>query len=105
TRGTVEVFALACGHLREFELVRPELRERVRFVAADADEISLDTVRSSYSRLGNVECTRTTMRDVLGRKAKKLGQFDFVYTLGLLDYVSAKASGCLVERLWEMLKP
>jgi SAM-dependent methyltransferase len=105
TRGTIDVFAFACGHLREFDLVRPDLRGCVRFVAADADEISLDTVQSSYSQQGDVACSRTSLRQLLGGKARRLGRFDFVYTLGLLDYVSGRAAGRVVERLWEMLRP
>ncbi len=104
-RGDIEVFAFACGHLREFELLRPEVRDHVRFVAADADAASLETVRASYSREGNVECSRTSVRDLIGRDSAKLGRFDFVYTLGLLDYVSARASDRVIECLWNLLRP
>ena len=104
-RGPIEVFAFACGHLREFELLSPEVRDQVRFVAADADEISLDTVRSSYAAQAAVECSRTSLRDLLAGKSARLGTFDFAYTLGLLDYTSGRTSGRVVERLWEMLKP
>jgi hypothetical protein len=88
-RGHIEVFAFACGHLREFELLQPEIRDRVRFVAADADEVSLETLRSSYASQGSVECSRTS----------------FAYTLGLLDYTTGRTSGRVVERLWETLEP
>ncbi len=104
-RGHIDVLAFAAGHLREFELVRPELRERVRFVAADADEAAVETVRLSYALSGSVECCRASVRELLAGKVKHLGKFDFAYTLGLLDYVSGRASGRVVECLWNMLKP
>ena len=104
-RGHIEVFAFACGHLREFELLQPEIRDRVRFVAADADEVSLETLRSSYASQGSVECSRTSLRELLAGKAAKLGKFDFAYTLGLLDYTTGRTSGRVVERLWETLEP
>jgi extracellular factor (EF) 3-hydroxypalmitic acid methyl ester biosynthesis protein len=104
-RGSIEVLAFACGHLREFELVRPEVRKQVRFVAADADEASLEAVRQSYCSVGAVDCMRISVRELVGRRIATPGTFDFVYTLGLLDYVSARTSGRLVDRLWALVRP
>jgi hypothetical protein len=103
-RGHIEVFAFASGHLREFELLPPDIRGRVRFVAADADEVSLAGIGTSYGRKA-VECSHTSIKQLLMGRARKLGKFDFAYTLGLLDYVTGRAAGRVVECLWDLIRP
>jgi hypothetical protein len=45
------------------------------------------------------------VKDLLRGRPADLGRFDFAYTLGLLDYVSDRAAGRVVECLWDLLKP
>jgi 2-polyprenyl-3-methyl-5-hydroxy-6-metoxy-1,4-benzoquinol methylase len=104
-RGSIDVLAFACGHLRELELVDERYREAVRFVAADADADSLAEVERSYRDRGIVECRQVTAQQLLGRGAALFGQFDFVYTLGLLDYLPGRSAERIVRRLWALVRP
>jgi hypothetical protein len=104
-RGSIDVLAFACGHLRELELVGERYRDSVRFVAADADADSLAEVERSYRGRGTVECRQVTARQLLGGDAALFGRFDFVYALGLLDYMPGRSAQLTVRRLWALVRP
>ena len=74
-----------------------------RYVGADQDPRSLDLVRREYGPLG-VEAVEFSVRDLL-RKGDALGRFDFIYVLGLYDYLSDETGGRLLRRLVGMLNP
>jgi extracellular factor (EF) 3-hydroxypalmitic acid methyl ester biosynthesis protein len=98
------ILSVACGHLREAPIVRSLAAGNLgRYVGADQDPRSLDLVRREYGPLG-VEAVAYSVRDLL-RRGDDLGRFDFIYCLGLYDYLSDETGGRLLKRLFGMLNP
>ena len=104
-RGSIDVLAFACGHLRELELIDQRHRAAVRFLALDADTASLAEIERAHRGSGVVECRNITVQQLLGRGGRALDRFDFVYTLGLLDYMRGQSAERIVRRLWSLVKP
>ena len=103
--GIARVLAFACGHLREVELLHPELRRRVRITAADMDDKSLEVVANEYGRDHSIDCRRISVRDLLTNKHGFEHGFDLIYTLGLFDYLSDAWAERLVPVFWSLLSP
>ena len=99
------VLSIACGHLREAPLLE-SLRNGTlgRFVGADQDVLSLELVRREWSHLG-VEAREFDARMLIRHGLSKLGKFDFIYSLGLYDYLSDRAAARLLATMVEMLNP
>jgi extracellular factor (EF) 3-hydroxypalmitic acid methyl ester biosynthesis protein len=98
------VLSLACGHLREAGVARSAAAGTLgRYVGVDQDPQSLALVRSEYGRLG-VEALEFPVRDVI-RNGDAIGRFDFIYVLGLYDYLTDETGGRLLKRLFGMLNP
>lgn len=86
------VLSVACGHLREAPTVRSLAAGRLgRYVGVDQDRQSLDLVRREYGPLG-VEAIEFPVRELI-RRGDALGRFDFIYVLGLYDYLTEEAGG------------
>lgn len=98
------ILSIASGHLREVNLSAAVRRCKTgRIVALDADALSLAEVQRSYDAYG-VETVNTSFREMLGSQ-NKLGEFDFVYSTGLFDYLSQRAARRLVTGMFRMLRP
>jgi len=97
------VLSIACGHLRESRLL-PSLREgRLgRFVALDQDPLSVERVRSECGGLG-VEAYQCSARRLI--RGGCGGQFDFIYALGLYDYLFDGTGRQLLAAAVDLLKP
>jgi SAM-dependent methyltransferase len=105
TRQNPSVFALACGHLREFEHSKAAMGGLLgRFVALDQDEASLAVVTERLSMHRSVE---TVVGSVLGMLVldNDLGTFDLAYAAGLYDYLDQPTAVRLTRVLYDMLKP
>lgn len=99
------ILAFACGHLREVELVHPELRRRIQVIAADIDDESLKAVAKAYGPECAVECRRISAKDLmLNRHGLDFG-YDLIYSLGLFDYLTDKIVERLMPALWSLLAP
>ena len=98
------VLSIACGHLRETRHL-PSLQSGrlARFVALDQDPVSLDVVRRDWFNRGveAIECSAMQFT----RQGTALGKFDFIYALGLYDYLSDKAAERLLSTAFDMLRP
>jgi extracellular factor (EF) 3-hydroxypalmitic acid methyl ester biosynthesis protein len=98
------ILSVACGHLREARLAQSVAAGALgRFVGVDQDPQSLDLVRREYGRFG-VEALEYSVKEVI-RRGDVLGAFDFIYVLGLYDYLSDDTGSRLLSRLFGMLKP
>ena len=100
----LDILAVAAGHLREASLTAAVRRRRIgRFVALDADAVSLEEVKRAYGTYGVETVTAPFSQLITGRVA--LGQFDLVYSTGLYDYLSVSTGRRLVRTMFDMLKP
>ena len=98
------ILSIASGHLREAELSAAIRRRKTgRIVALDADALSLAEVGESYSRYG-VETINASFRDMIGNQSRT-GEFDFVYSTGLFDYLNQRIARRLVTGMFNMLRP
>ena len=98
------ILSIASGHLREANLSAAVRRRKTgRIVALDADPISLAEVRDSYSCYG-VETYNASFREMIGSQART-GEFDFVYSTGLFDYLNQRTARRLVTGMFNMLRP
>ncbi len=101
----LDILAVAAGHLREASLTASAwvVRRIGRFVALDADAVSLAEVDRAYGPYGVETVAAPFSQLITGRVA--LGQFDLVYTTGLYDYLSVSTGRRLVRTMFDMVKP
>lgn len=98
------ILSIASGHLREVHLSAAVRRRKTgRIVALDADPLSLAEVRDSYGRYG-VETVNASFREMIGNQGRA-GEFDFVYSTGLFDYLNQRTARRLVTGMFNMLRP
>jgi extracellular factor (EF) 3-hydroxypalmitic acid methyl ester biosynthesis protein len=98
------VLSVACGHLREALLSRAVAEDRIEeLVAFDQDPESLAVVRQDL--VGRrVRPVQGSVRSLLAGK-HDLGDFDFVYSAGLFDYLADRLASRLVAQMFSMLRP
>jgi extracellular factor (EF) 3-hydroxypalmitic acid methyl ester biosynthesis protein len=98
------ILSIASGHLREVNLSAAIRRRKTgRIVALDADPLSLAEVKRCYGSYG-VETVNASFRDMLGGH-NRTGDFDFVYSTGLFDYLNQRSGRRLVTGMFNMLRP
>jgi len=103
-RDRPHVLSVAAGHLREASLAAAVRRKKLgRFTALDADPMSLEEVHRCYGCFGVETVTASIRQCISGRL--DLGQYDFIYSIGLFDYLGEATGRRLVSKLFEMLRP
>jgi extracellular factor (EF) 3-hydroxypalmitic acid methyl ester biosynthesis protein len=95
------ICVLACGHLREVDALAGQDFSQVTLV--DQDPISLDVVRAKHG--GSATIIEANVFRYLRAAAARGDRFDLVYTLGLTDYLDAKAMGLLHRLVSAVLAP
>jgi len=100
---SIEVVALAAGHLREADLSSAVRSGAARVTAIDQDEESLGVVKHAYSQFG-VQVTPASVRHVLGGRAR-MPAADLSYSAGLYDYLPASAATRLTTLMFDALRP
>lgn len=101
----VSILSVACGHLREAELLDAQTLTRIRdFYALDQDKDSLAEVVERYSDRMPIHTIEKPVRAIL-RRSVSLKDLDYIYSAGLFDYLVPPVAMRLIERLFEMLKP
>lgn len=112
----LRVFSVACGPVRELRdvLATPDDLERFTFTLLDQDRHALGDARAELQgierRLGAMpavtmlqESVRTMLR--APKLADLWGQYDFVYTMGLFDYLTTPVAREVLKRLFALLLP
>ena len=99
-----EIFAIACGHLRESEQCDAVHGKNLkRWVAMDQDPASVRIVEDNASD-ARISAFKGDVRGLI-RRSYDIGQFDFVYASGLYDYLPNNIGIRLLQRALEFLKP
>ncbi len=98
------MLSVACGHLREVRLCE-NLDEDFRgtLFALDQDEESLEVVRK-YMMEPRVRAVNASVRSILTRKLE-IDAFDFIYSLGLYDYLNESVAKRLTAEMFRLLRP
>jgi len=111
-RGARRVMNVACGSAPELSAVARELSfDTVTLL--DQDQGALDTAVAHFTREGppatRTEALRPWCGSVLGllrnRSELSPGSQDFIYSIGLYDYLTERFARTLTAKLWEGLTP
>ncbi|OHD22225.1 MAG: hypothetical protein A2Y38_18260 [Spirochaetes bacterium GWB1_59_5] len=112
----VRILSVACGPAFEIRdiLQSNEDCEKIHVSLLDQDQEALAEAAAHISlvetRLGatvSVDYIKESVRTMLADKQleKRLGRYDFIYSLGLFDYLSAVVAKAIVLNLYELLSP
>ena len=96
------ILAVACGHLRELQQLRPGCRP-TSFLALDQDGESLATARADAGAFP-IECCKASAFRLLTQRFA-IGWFDFIYSAGLYDYLDEAFGARLLLALAQRLTP
>jgi len=103
-REAPRILSIACGHLREAqESVAVHARAISELVALDQDAESLAIVDREQGAF-NVRVHRASVRRFV-RRGQELGEFDFVYSAGLYDYLDEASAKSVTEAMFRSLRP
>ena len=98
------VLSIASGHMRELDVLRDiSPYTNVRFTALDTDAMSIAEAQSTYTEYqikGEVKNFTYLIRAGI-----YLGQYDLVYSAGLLDYLSDSTAIALIKAMFLRLSP
>jgi extracellular factor (EF) 3-hydroxypalmitic acid methyl ester biosynthesis protein len=95
------ICVLACGHFREADgLIGNDLSN---ITAVDQDEMSLAFVRSNHG--SDINLVEANVFNYLRGAAGRGEKFDLIYTLGLTDYLDARAMRLLHKLMKACLAP
>jgi hypothetical protein len=100
-REALSLMSVACGHCRELELLTPSTRARItRFVAFDNDAETLTQARQVSPEITTWQCNVKS----LPANGEHNG-FDFIYSIGIYDYLSHAQAATLTTWLMARLNP
>src|SRR5204863_4504650 len=98
------ILSVASGHCREIQdslLFEEEFD--CEFVALDQDTESMAAVARDFAHPRLRVLIERVKTVVFGRL--DIGEFDFIYSAGLFDYLPDATAALLTSRLYSMLKP
>ena len=112
----MEVLSVGCGPALELQevLKSPEDCEKYHFTLLDQDSLALSEATALITEIENkfnhkvsadyLECSVRTM--IFGSKLQqKMGQFHFIYSMGLFDYLTAPVAKAVLKNLYRLLVP
>lgn len=103
-RAGCRILSVASGHCREIEdSLLFEQEADCEFVALDQDSESMATVARDFAHPRLRVLIERVKTLVFGRL--EIGEFDFIYSAGLFDYLPDATAALLASRLCSMLKP
>lgn len=112
----LRVMSVACGPAREIaDIITDDARaQSVRFTLLDQDDDALREAERQCEDIGarigvrpHVTTVRDSVRTML-RSANlrdRWGSFDFIYTMGLFDYLVGPVARAVLARLYDLLDP
>ncbi len=114
--GKTKILSVACGPAFELQdIIRsPEDFEKFHFTLLDQDRAALYEAATVINQLEKafkaelkVDYLTESVRTMLTTRElnKKWGQFDFIYSLGLFDYLTPPVAKAVLKKLYQILKP
>jgi len=115
-RGQLKVLSVGCGAAFELQdiIKSPQDCGKYQFTLFDQDPIALseasEIVKNIEDTVGlapKVDYVQGSIRTMLfSRKLRQeWGQFDFIYALGIFDYLTSRVAKAVLDRLCELLSP
>jgi SAM-dependent methyltransferase len=97
------ILSVACGHLRETSDSAAVKNKMIgKFVAIDQDQEALSVATEAIKDFG--ETIPASVIDIIRNKVP-LPTFDFIYSIGVYDYLSDKIAKRLTNKLFQLLNP
>ncbi len=96
-----QVCVLACGHLREADLLIG--KDLSNIIAVDQDPTSLRRVKEIHD--GRIRLAEANAIHFLRKTAKSGEKFDLIYSLGMTDYFDSRAMSLLHRLMRDCLAP
>ena len=115
-RAKVKVLSIASGAAFELQdiIKSPQDCDKYHFTLFDQDPIALSEAAEIVKKIENklntepkVDFIQGSVRTVFfSRKSRQdWGQFDFIYALGIFDYLASPVAKAVLERLYQYLTP
>jgi hypothetical protein len=112
----IRVLSIASGPVCELQdiLLSPEDCKKYHFTFLDQDRVALTEAAGSvfqiekhYKTKINVDYLNESVRTMLRTPdlKKKWGEFHFIYSLGLFDYLTPPVASAVLVKLYELLTP
>ncbi|MEZ4866952.1 MAG: class I SAM-dependent methyltransferase [Caldilineaceae bacterium] len=100
----LHILSVACGHMDEARCSYALSNGHIgKYVGFDQDAQSLQFVRKELGHLP-IQCVQGSVQELIYGK-KDLGKYDFVYSLGLFDYLPRTVAKLLTETMFNLLNP
>ena len=112
----LKVLSVACGPAFEMQdiLLTPEDCEKYHFTLLDQDRQALHEAATLIDQIEKKLCTKTyvdylneSVRTMLASSQLKdqWGLFDYIYSMGLFDYLTPPVASAVLGKLYKILKP
>lgn len=108
------ILSLACGPAWEIQdfLKESEHKHKVSFVLLDQDSEAIDEAKSGIEKIKtdkpfSTHFIQESVRVLLKTKEPSLnyGKFQFIYSMGLFDYLTQPVAQAIIHKLYSMLSP
>jgi extracellular factor (EF) 3-hydroxypalmitic acid methyl ester biosynthesis protein len=109
-----KILSIACGpawEIQDFFRESP-FRYQAKIFLLDQDEDALEEAKVGIDSIltekpFQIKCIKESVRTILktGSPEIKFGQYDFIYSMGLYDYLTDSIAKALTEKLYSMLCP
>jgi extracellular factor (EF) 3-hydroxypalmitic acid methyl ester biosynthesis protein len=112
----IEILSVACGPFYELQDIIDNAKDtfHYNFTLLDQDQLALDTAKKikekkekEFSVKLNVKFLNESVRTMLTTKkiADKWGKFNFIYSMGLFDYLTPPVARVVLRKLIQLLAP
>ena len=102
---SAQIMAVCAGHLREVSLSRAVPEGRVgRLLALENDPVSLSLIKAQQKDTKSIQPVEGSIKTLLKHNCS-IGQFDFIYAVGLFDYLPSSIAQRLTSAVFDHLKP
>jgi extracellular factor (EF) 3-hydroxypalmitic acid methyl ester biosynthesis protein len=110
------ILSVACGPAVELQDILISVQDfaKYHFTLLDQDRLALEEASQVVEELENkigakvdAAFVPASVRMIIANRGfkQKFGQFHFIYSMGLFDYLSPRVGSVVIENLYQLLKP